>query len=252
MNNITTKIIVLLLILFSSKIFGQNKKIFFDKKWKETIDSVGAEYYRIVNKTKDGLNHNIYNVEDFYKNDAIQMQGTFQDEDLKVKNGLFVWFYKNGNKQTVALYNGNKKNGELQKFYENGALKRVEIYKDDSIISGKCFTISGQDTCYFPWDSNAKFRKTKEFNAFRDFVNSKVKYPEELAKDGIEGRVEIQFCINTLGEQCDISVLESPHPLFTKAAIKAVTSHEKWEPAIKEGRKVKQKFTIPITFKLQK
>jgi TonB family protein len=61
----------------------------------------------------------------------------------------------------------------------------------------------------------------------------------------------IQFSVNSKGKVVDVKVIKSPNSLLNNAAIKAVMASDTWEPAIQEGRKVKQQFIMPIIFNLE-
>jgi TonB family protein len=77
-------------------------------------------------------------------------------------------------------------------------------------------------------------------------------YPPSLESAGYEGRVLAQFVVDTLG-RVDVrtfKVLESPHPLFSKAVQDALPSM-RYKPAMIKGRKVRQIVQQPFTFAIR-
>jgi protein TonB len=88
-------------------------------------------------------------------------------------------------------------------------------------------------------------------NEFSKWVNSRLVYPE-LAKDnGIEGRVVLQFTIDTDGRVRDVTVLGSPDESLSREAVRVVSSSPKWEPGRQRDRAVKVSYTFPVIYRLR-
>ena len=85
---------------------------------------------------------------------------------------------------------------------------------------------------------------------FCTWVQTNLGYPEEPAAAGIEGKVIIEFCVNSKGEVVDIKVLRKIHPDIDNETVEVISSSPVWKPAKQGGRPVKQRFTIPITFEI--
>ena len=90
-----------------------------------------------------------------------------------------------------------------------------------------------------------------DLNSFRAWFTKNLKYPPIAAENGIQGKVYVQFAVNSKGEVVDVKVVRGVDPSLDKEAIRVITSSPKWEPAKQRGMKVKQQFTIPISFILQ-
>lgn len=83
------------------------------------------------------------------------------------------------------------------------------------------------------------------------FLSTNVKYPEECAKAAIQGRVIVQFVVDTDGSIVDVVVSKSGgHPLLDEEAVRVVKMMPKWTPGKHEGKPVRVRYTIPINFKL--
>ena len=90
-----------------------------------------------------------------------------------------------------------------------------------------------------------------DINTFRDWVQKNLVYPPEAIKNGIFGRVTVQFSISSKGKICDIKVLRGVDPLLDKETIRVMESSPDWVPAKAGGKDVKQQFVIPVVFMLQ-
>ncbi|HWO87755.1 MAG TPA: energy transducer TonB [Gemmatimonadales bacterium] len=79
------------------------------------------------------------------------------------------------------------------------------------------------------------------------------RYPEILRQAGIEGRVLLEFVIDTLGraERGSIRVVNSTHNLFEAPARETVTTC-RFRAGRIQGRAVRVRVQIPITFSLQR
>ena len=78
---------------------------------------------------------------------------------------------------------------------------------------------------------------------------ARVTYPEEAAKDGAEGRVFVQFVVDTLGGVSQAECVRSPHESLCRAAILAVEASQ-FEPGRRNGEAVAVRFTLPVVFRL--
>ena len=86
--------------------------------------------------------------------------------------------------------------------------------------------------------------------ALMKYLDSHVRYPEEAAKDGVQGRVMVEFVIEKDGSIGDVRVLTGLNRDCDKEAIRVVKSMPKWCPAENNGAPVRSYFMLPITFRL--
>ena len=83
------------------------------------------------------------------------------------------------------------------------------------------------------------------------YLMENITYPEDAAKDSIQGRVNVSFVVTANGSIDDIEVRKSISPSLDKEAIRVVKSMPKWKPGEKGGKKVSCQYMLPITFKLK-
>ena len=88
-------------------------------------------------------------------------------------------------------------------------------------------------------------------NTFSKWVNSKLVYPEIAKENGVQGRVTLQFTVNTDGSVSNVTVLRGVDPSLDKEAVRIVSSSPKWEPGRQRERPVKVTYTFPVIFQLR-
>lgn len=86
--------------------------------------------------------------------------------------------------------------------------------------------------------------------ALLQFLAENIKYPEEAAKQKIEGKVYLKFVVKKSGEVGEIVVHRSPHALLTAEAVRVVKLLPKFQPGIQKGKPVNLWYQIPIAFSL--
>jgi len=87
--------------------------------------------------------------------------------------------------------------------------------------------------------------------AFYKFVGSKLKYPPQANRMGVEGKVYVEFVINRDGSIVDARVVRGIGAGCDEEAVRVVASSPAWNPGKQRGKAVRQKYTLPIIFKLQ-
>lgn len=92
----------------------------------------------------------------------------------------------------------------------------------------------------------------KGMEALKSYLHENVRYPDLARKQGIQGRVIVQFIVNREGDVCDAKVIKSVHQYLDKEALRVVNAMPYWEPGFKDGKKVSVQMTLPIIFRLQK
>lgn len=91
----------------------------------------------------------------------------------------------------------------------------------------------------------------KDANAFTKWVFSKIVYPEIAKENGVQGRVTLQFTIDTDGSVTNVKVLRGVDSSLDKEAVRVVSSSPKWKPGMQRNKPVKVKYTFPVVFNLR-
>lgn len=89
-------------------------------------------------------------------------------------------------------------------------------------------------------------------NEFSKWVNSHLKYPEDAKKNGITGRVTLQYSIEADGRIADVKVLRSSgNKALDAEALRVVSMSPKWKPGMQKGNPVRVTYTFPVIFQLR-
>jgi TonB family protein len=101
-------------------------------------------------------------------------------------------------------------------------------------------------------DIPAKFQG-KDLIEFNSFVISHIKYPVEAVKKNLQGKAYVQFIVDKDGSITEIKILRgTSYKVLDDEAVRVIKSSPKWTPAMDKGKVVKQAFTIPVEFSLNK
>lgn len=84
------------------------------------------------------------------------------------------------------------------------------------------------------------------------FINDNMKYPTKAQTEGIQGRVVVQFIVDENGYIIEPNIVRSIEPSLDKEALRIIKMLPQWKPGILKGKAVKVKYTVPVTFKLNK
>ena len=87
--------------------------------------------------------------------------------------------------------------------------------------------------------------------ALMNFIVSNLKYPQSAAQKGIQGRVVLSFIVEKDGSISTIKVMRSPDERLSLEAIRVVRKMPKWTPAKQDGKPVRVKYVLPVTFRLR-
>jgi len=82
------------------------------------------------------------------------------------------------------------------------------------------------------------------------FIQQNFQYPDSARSKGIQGRVYVEFVIDTTGKVGEVRIVRGVHSLLDKEAIRIVSRMPNWKPGSQKGKPVKVKYNLPISFKL--
>ena len=88
--------------------------------------------------------------------------------------------------------------------------------------------------------------------ALLKWLGKEIHYPPVAEEMGISGKVIVQFVIGKDGSVRDVEGLRSVDADLDKEAIRVVKKMPKWIPGKQQGVPVSVRFTLPITFKIQR
>lgn len=85
-----------------------------------------------------------------------------------------------------------------------------------------------------------------------EFLANNIQYPEEAQKEQVEGRVTVQFIVNTDGKAISPKIVRGINPLLDAEAIRVINSMPQWTPGKLKGKVASVRYTLPIAFKIPK
>lgn len=258
-----------LLILFLAMCTNLHAQ-WLNEIYKVTLNRANAKYYRQRTPAASGgfvdsifyLNNSLYSVTElssikpevrngkyteYHKNGKIHLDCHYING---LKNGKSYTYHENGKLSYEEDYLKGELHGYVKGFYESGVPRRVDRYNYGKLAEGRCFGVNGQDTAYFIQSVMARF-KNGDIEKYRSFVQKELVYPWQAIEGGIKGTVYISFSVNSNGKVVDVRVIESPSHYLSEAVVYVVMDSPDWTPAMQEGRKVKQQFSMPVIFRLQ-
>ncbi|MBK9994167.1 MAG: energy transducer TonB [Saprospiraceae bacterium] len=88
------------------------------------------------------------------------------------------------------------------------------------------------------------------YEALLKYLQKNIKYPSIAKENQIEGKVVLNFVVNTEGELSHVSVIRGIGGGCDEEAIRVVSAMPKWKPGRHNGKTVPVRFTLPISFRL--
>ncbi|MCW3807299.1 M56 family metallopeptidase [Plebeiibacterium marinum] len=111
---------------------------------------------------------------------------------------------------------------------------------------------------YFLPDSSTVYFMVDEMPQFpggdmelRKYIAQSVKYPVIAREQGVQGRVYVQFVVDTDGKVADVKTVRGVDVNLDEEAIRVIAGMPKWIPGKHEGEPVRVSYTVPINFVLQ-
>ncbi len=174
-------------------------------------------------------------------------EGTVTGEDGKYKIELaggdkFLVFSHVGYETQRIKADKPEINVKMQK-------KVYDLPGDEALKPGKEITGGSDNEKYVMVEEMPSFQGKGELG-FREYIAQNLIYPEEAKKNGITGKVFVQFTVNTKGEVVDVKVVRGVSPLLDKEAVRVTESSPLWQPGKQQGKPVDVIFTFPINFTL--
>ena len=89
-----------------------------------------------------------------------------------------------------------------------------------------------------------------DLNKFRNWVQSRLKYPAIAQENNIQGKVTLSFVIEKDGTLTHIEVLQSPDRSLSEEASRILAQSPKWTPGKQRNIPVRVKYILPVDFVL--
>ncbi|WP_118974317.1 TonB family protein [Taibaiella koreensis] len=119
------QLILFAFLVCSFTVVGQDTlHFYFNGKWEQEQEMDKAVYHRKAVAVSEG-----WYVMDYYsKSMKPRMSGTFTSLEKEVKQGMFVYYYENGNREKAGRFYSDYRMGSWQTWYRDGTLRSKENY----------------------------------------------------------------------------------------------------------------------------
>lgn len=225
---------------------GPVEKRFFNGQG-EITDSLNARTYAVIeyqDTAKKAARVTYYTIQGLKKREV-----HYSNLHAEIMDGPYRTYHENGQLMKDLFYKYNMLEGPVTTYYDNAVVRRKDIFKQGNFVSGQCFTPSGQDTLHFD------FQKRPEYPGGEDklmkFVSDSIRYPVLARENGIEGQVIANFVVNAEGEVEDVTIVRSPHKLFSAEVLRVIPLTGKWIPGEVDGYAIRMRYKLPVNFKLE-
>jgi antitoxin component YwqK of YwqJK toxin-antitoxin module len=229
------KKLLLLFVLLSSTTFYAQKKIYFTEDFKELPSSDNATYYSIYEDSPEGTLRTTY-----YVDNSLFTKDHFSNYKKRILNGTSEKWYKNGEKEMLAIYVRGKQEGIQTRYFENGQIKRTENFKNGEFIDGTCFDENGTEISFFSYYVKPEF--PGGINEFYKYVGKNFKSPNSA-----KGQIKVGFVVEKDGSLTDFIIIEGLNYDMNVEALRVLFNSPLWIPGKVDGRDTRVKFSIPIT-----
>ncbi|WP_222164834.1 energy transducer TonB [Edaphocola aurantiacus] len=173
------------------------------------------------------------------------------EDPVRVRHLLTTDTTWTNEKRTADDYPGLQE-GKSFYYHPNGQLAAEELFENGKLVSANFFDPAGRIVYYphLPYSTQSAPRfKSGDYNVY---LIQHVQYPKEARKREIEGKVYIDFIIETDGSIKYVKVTQSVHPLLDQAAANAVKSSSgMWEPGKMHNLPLRARYVVPVNFMLE-
>lgn len=131
-------------------------------------------------------------------------------------------------------------NGVRPEFREKDE-RRKKYVKDEDVVP------------YYECDVKPVFLGSSDPSVFMSkWVYVYLRYPREAVQAGVQGRVLVDFVIDTRGRITDVKVIKGVSELLDAEAVRVISASPDWKPARVRGKKVKCEMSLYVDFKLER
>ena len=127
-----------------------------------------------------------------------------------------------------------------QDFAQNSTSSDTNTFVNDSLYIHIPSYSAGQDSL-----------PAFNYQNLKNYIFSNLCYPLDAQEKGIEGKVQIHFCIQKNGETTHIRIVKPVHPLLDSTILQLIQAMPRWKPFTQEFAPDSLSYTIPVTFELK-
>lgn len=166
--------------------------------------------------------------------------------------GMFPEYNTDRDQASILEYDGMERIAEFLYNYSvkliNGP-KPVFRYSDELKTKPSLEGVFPYSEC----DYKPSFLGSTDPSVFlKKWVYVYLRYPDRALRDGIQGRVLVDFVIDEKGKVRDVKVRRGVDPDLDDEAVRVISASPDWKPGRIRGQKVKTQISIYVEFRLEK
>ena len=119
----------------------------------------------------------------------------------------------------------------------------------DSAVRGVPGTTSQYDEVFMSVDKMPAFPGGEA--ALMMYIRDNISYPSIAEEKNVQGRVVVQFVVDTIGQVGEVKVVRSVDQDLDREAVRVVSTLPRFTPGTQSGKPVNVWYTLPVNFKLE-
>ena len=147
----------------------------------------------------------------------------------------------------LVFMNSCKRKTNVQKQVMEGT--KVEVKAETGEDTAQIKNAESTDKAYEVVEQMPTFKGGDA--ALMKYLSENIKYPETAEKAGEQGRVVVNFIVEKDGAVSNVKVVRSVTPTLDAEAVRVIKAMPKWVPGKQDGKFVRVKYNVPVSFRLQ-
>ncbi|MEZ4740374.1 MAG: TonB family protein [Flavobacteriales bacterium] len=163
----------------------------------------------------------------------LKAEGRYKDEDLTIEEGLFVYYYTNGQVESKGAYAMGQKSGVWERYDTMGGALAEKVYDPNAL-------------------ANIIYTRAQTMPEYEGGEKALVKVIKERVVDpsgkSVKGKVLTSFVVEKNGELSDVKVVDGKNKPVDDQVVDVIRSTSPWQPGADKGVPVRVQMKIPVQF----
>jgi TonB family protein len=180
---------------------------------------------------------------EWYPGGQLKLEINYRNDSL---TGPHTRWYENGQVHVSRYHHRYDLVDTLRSYYESGTLRRVEVYGNGKMLTGKVYDEAGKEIKYTPMEVQPEFPGGEE--KMMSWLAKNVRYPSGAQKARAQGLIVVSYLVDASGQISNIEILRSIHLNLDAEAIRVAKLLPKFKPGTIEGKPTDMVYILPLRF----
>ena len=185
---------------------------------------------------------------DYKKQGPLRKVRTYKDTAMTILDGKYLEYYVSGVLKVSGYYFDNEKNGTWYTYNESNKTISKEKFEKGILLETESPSDRAKSSSEIEGDEKDAVFISKKQNGWQDYIIKSLGKSNAAEKSLKGGEVVIGFVIDTTGHTTNIFVKKSVEYVLDEEAMNVIRKSPKWEPSVKNGKKVPAFRYQPFTF----